>query len=88
MLKESVHFDERADIDTKDITGIQEIFEDLSVKSLENFGEPTHIVDFGNDEYAIFALRDMGIKTCVYNGEVRAAITIDKATAFGVRVMK
>ncbi len=50
------------------------IAEQLSVKLLEDFGTPTHFIEFGDNKYVAVAVEDFELKVIVHRGIIKCGI--------------
>ena len=64
---------------------IAEICEDLSVASLENFGNPTHLIEFDDGTYIVVDPEAFECRVAVKDGIIRAGLIPLKRTIFGLR---
>lgn len=86
QLEKLIYFHQEKKEGKTTLDTIAMIADQLAIRCIENFGNASHMIDFGNDKYAVVAIEDMKIESCVYNKQVRAGIIINKVTAFGTEV--
>jgi len=88
QLEKIIHFKESSEYKNpkRDPYELARICDDLALQSLEHFGQPDYLIDFGDGKYAVVPLEDISIETCVYNKQVRAGIIYKRRTAFGLKV--
>lgn len=86
-LLTSVNFFNKEFKKPKNAEELDEIAQEISIRALENFGNPEHFIACGSGVYIVAPVEDLCCEIAVCNGIIHAGILPLKRTIFGVRTI-